>query len=218
MISSSEQTTLRVDVKVTIPELADIGPFWLRGCPAHATFAELYQDCVNHDEVRRSRQALTRVSRHFWYGERFLKRTETLAALNAQAEISLVLRRDLYRVGPKEAVDGQIEYTYVDAEDRIDKVIPRILNKAERSCCFDLCDWRGRRLASGESLAFHSLWPAWEEANWEEAKSFPERAQLRLRPRIGWLAYALLAAGALAGLGLGYWLWVMLAGRAAGAL
>ena len=210
MISSSQQTQ-RMDVKVTILELADIGPFWLRDCPAHATFAELYQDCVNHEDVRRSRQPLTRVSRHFWYGERFLSRTETLAALNAQAEVSLVLRRDLYRVGPKEAVDGQIEYTYVDTEDRIEKVIPRILNKAERSCCFDLCDWRGRRLASGESLAFHSLWPAWEDA-----KSFPERAQLRLRPRIGWLAYVLLAAGALAGLGLGYWLWIVLAGRAAG--
>jgi len=209
MTFGSEQAKRRVDVKVTIPELSDIGPFWLRGCPDHATFSELYQDCVNHDEVRRSRQPLTRVSRHFWYGERFLKRAETLSALSAPAEISLVLRRDLYRVGPKEAVDGQIEYTYVDAEDRIEKVIPRILNKAERSCCFDLCDWRGRRLAAAESLAFHSLWPAWEDV-----KSFPERAQLRLRPRTGWLAYALLAAAALSGLGLGYWLWIVLAGRA----
>ncbi len=213
MISSVGQTKPGMDVKVTIPELADIGPFWLRGCPAHATFAEIYQDCVNHEEVRRSRQPLTRVSRHFWYGERFLKRTETLAVLNAQAEVSLVLRRDLYRVGPKEAVDGQIEYTYVDAEDRIEKVIPRILNKAERSGCFDLCDWRGRRLAAGESLAFHSLWPAWEDA-----KSFPERAQLRLRPRTGWLAYVLLAAAVLSGLGLGYWLWILLAGRTAAVL
>jgi hypothetical protein len=209
MIITSEQTKQGMDVKVTIPELSDIGPFWLRGCPVHATFAELYQDCVNHDEVRRSHQSLTRVSRHFWYGERFLKRTETLAVLNAQAEISLVLRRDLYRVGPKEAVDGQIEYTYMDAEDRIEKVIPRILNKAERSCCFDLCDWRGRRLAADESLAFHSLWPAWEEA-----KNFPERARLRLRPRIGWLAYVLLAAAAIVGLELGYWLWILLAGHA----
>ena len=213
MIFTSEQTKQGVDVKVTIPELSDIGPFWLRGCPAHATFAELYQDCVNHDEVRRSRQSLTRVSRHFWHSERFLKRTETLAVLNSQAEISLVLRRDLYRVGPKEAVDGQIEYTYMDAEDRIEKVIPRILNKAERSCCFDLCDWRGRRLAATESLASYSLWPAWEDA-----KLFPERAQLRLRSRTGWLAYVLLAVAALLGLGLGYWLWILLASRAAGVL
>ncbi|MGI4787510.1 MAG: hypothetical protein ACRYFS_01525 [Janthinobacterium lividum] len=196
----------RIDVKVTIPELTDIGPFWLRDCPNHLTFSELYQDCVNHDEVRRSQQSLARVSRHFWNGERFLKRGETLNALNPQAEISLVLRRDLYRVGPKEAVDGQIEYTYMDAEDRIEKVIPRILNKSERSCCFDLCDWRGRRLTADESLAFHSLWPAWEEA-----KNFPERAYLHLRPRIGWLAYALLVVAALAGLGLGYWLWIVLA-------
>lgn len=213
MIFSSTPSASGVDVKVTILELSDIGPFWLRGCPDHATFSELYQDCVNHDEVRRSRQPLTRVSRHFWSGERLLKRDETLSALKAQGEISLILRRDLYRVGPKEAVDGQIEYTYVDAEDRIEKVIPRILNKAERSCCFDLCDWRGRRLATDQSLIFHSLWPAWEDA-----KAFPERAQLRLRPRTGWLAYALLAAAALAGLGLGYWLWIALAGRAAGAV
>lgn len=198
----------RVDVKVTVLELSDIGPFWLRGCSDVATFAELYQDCVNHDEVRRSRQPLDRVSRHFWTGERFLKRDETLSALNTSIEISLVLRRDLYQIGPKEAVDGQIEYTYVDAEDRIEKVIPRVLNKAERSCCFDLCDSRGKRLAADESLAFYSLWPAWEDA-----KQFPVRAQLRLRPRTGWLAYVLLAAGALAGLGLGYWLWIVLASR-----
>lgn len=195
-------------MKVTILELTDIGPFWLRGCLDHVTFSELYQDCVNHPEVRRSRQTLDRVSRHFWAGERFLKRMETLSALNASAEVSLVLRRDLYQIGPKEAVDGQIEYTYVDAEDRIEKVIPRVLNKAERSCCFDLCDWRGRRLAADESLAFHSLWPAWEDA-----KLFPARAQLRLRPRTGWLAYVLLAAAAAGGFGLGYWLWVVLAGR-----
>ena len=210
MIQGAGQTkqNRRVDVKVTILELTDIGPFWLRGCPDHATFSELYQDCVNHDEVRRSRQKLDRVSRHFWAGERFLKRDETLSVLSASAEISLVLRRDLYRIGPKEAVDGQIEYTYVDAEDRIEKVIPRVLNKAERSRCFDLCDWRGRRLAGGQSLASHSLWPAWEDKG-----QFPERAQLRLRPRTGWLAYALLALAALAGLGLGYWLWIELSGR-----
>ncbi len=153
---------------------------------------------------------MDRVSRHFWAGERFLKRDETLSVLSASAEISLVLRRDLYQIGPKEAVDGQIEFTYVDAEDRIEKVIPRVLNKAERSCCFDLCDWRGRRLAGDQSLAFHALWPAWEDG-----KPLPARAQLRLRPRTGWLAYLLLALAALAGLGLGYWLWIALAVRSA---
>lgn len=194
-------------MKVTILELTDIGPFWLRGCPDHATFSELYQDCVNHDEVRRSRLSLDRVSRHFWAGERFLKRDETLSVLNMSAEVSLVLRRDLYRIGPKEAVHGQTEYTYVDAEDRIEKVVPRVLNKAERSRCFDLCDWRGKRLGGEQSLASYSLWPAWEDGG----KQFPERAQLRLRPRTGWLAYVLLAFALLAGLGLGYWLWVALA-------
>lgn len=109
------------DIILLDQELSDIGPFWLRGYSDHTTFFELYQDCVNHEEVRRSRQSLTRVSRHFWYGDRFLKRAETLSALNAQAEISLVLRRDLYRVGPKEAGNGQLEYTYLDAEDRIEK-------------------------------------------------------------------------------------------------
>lgn len=209
-----------MDVKITIPELTDVSPFWIRGCPLHCTFAELYQDCVNHEDVRRSRQSLERVSRHFWFGEKFLPRDASLAsqfpggADRSQeislSEISLVLRRDLYRVGPPASVAGGIEYTYVDAEDRIDRVVALILNKAERPCCFDLSDWRGRRLAPEKSLASHALWPAWEET-----KAFPERATLRLRPRTGWLAYALLAAALGGGLGLGYWLWSILVSRQA---
>jgi len=204
-----------VDVKVTIPELTDVRPFWLRSCPLHGTFAELYQDCINHDDVRRSRQSLDRISRHFWFGEKFLPRSASLASQltsdgQAYPEISLVLRRDLYRVGPPEAVQGSIEYTYVDAEDRIDRVIALVLSKAERPCCFDLRDWRGRRLAPDKSLASHALWPAWEEA-----KTFPERAILRLRPRTGWLAYVLLAVALLGGVGLGYWLWAFLVSRQA---
>jgi len=206
-----------VDVKVTVPELPDVRPFWLRDCAAHQTFAELYQDCVNHADVRRSQHGLSRISRHFWYGDRLLLRGDSLHSLAAPAaggaaarpELSLALRRDLYRVGPVEALDGHAEYTYVDAEDRILKVIGIILNKAERPGCFDLCDWRGRRLAADKSLASHALWPAWEDA-----EAFPDRARLRLRPRIGWLAYALLALAVLAGLGAGYWLWLTLAGRA----
>ena len=204
-----------VDIKITIPELTDVRPFWIRGCPLHITFAELYQDCINHEEIRRSRQSLDRISRHFWLGDRFLPRSASLASqmaadADAHPEISLVLRRDLYRVGPPEAVNGHIEYTYVDAEDRIDKVVALIVNKAERPSCFDLSDWRGRRLASDKSLAFHELWPAWEDA-----KTFPDRARLRLRPRIGWLAYALLALALLGGLGLGYWLCIVLLNRQA---
>lgn len=204
-----------MDIKITIPELTDIRPFWIRGFPSHSTFAELYQDCINHDDVRRSRQSLDRISRHFWFGDRFLPRGVSLASqfaagADTHPEISLVLRRDLYRVGPPEAVNGHIEYTYVDAEDRIDKVIALILNKAERPCCFDLSDWRGRRLASEKSLAFHEIWPAWEDA-----KTFPDRARLRLRPRAGWLAYALLAAALLGGLGLGYWLGNLILSRQA---
>ncbi len=199
-----------VDVKVTIPELTDTRPFWLRDYPLHATFAELYQDCINHDDVRRSRQALDRISRHFWFGEKFLPRSASLASQltsggQAYPEISLVLRRDLYRVGPPTLVAGNTEFTYADAEDRIDRVVTLVLNKAERPCCFDLCDWRGRRLTSDKSLASHSLWPAWEEA-----KTFPERATLRLRPRTGWLAYVLLAVALGGGLALGYWLWSVL--------
>ena len=204
-----------VDVKVTIPELADIRPFWLRDYPLHATFAELYQDCINHEDVRRSRQSLERISRHFWFGERFLPRSVSLASQltsesQSYGELSLVLRRDLYRVGPPTLVAGNIEYTYADAEDRIDRVVTLVLDKAERPCCFDLCDWRGRRLTPDKSLASHSLWPAWEEA-----KAFPERATLRLRPRTGWLAYVLLAVALLGGTGLGYWLWTVLVSRSA---
>lgn len=202
-----------MDIKITIPELTDLRPFWIRGCPLHITFAELYQDCVNHEEVRRCRQPLERISRHFWFGETFLPRAASLAShlgadADASHEVSLVLRRDLYRIGPPEAVHTNSEYTYVDAEDRIERVIALVLNKAERSCCFDLSDWRGRRLASDKSLAAHALWPAWEEA-----KAFPERATLRLRPRTGWLAYVLLAVALLSGLSMGYWLWIVLGAR-----
>lgn len=208
-----------MDVKITIPELTDVPAFWIRGYPPHGTFAELYQDCVNHEAVRRSRQSLDRVSRHFWFGEKFLPREQSLASqLSADAEraqevtqeISLVLRRDLYRVGPPASLAGNIEYTYVDAEDRIDRVVALILSKTERPCCFNLHDWRGRRLAPEKSLAAHALWPAWEDA-----KNFPERAVLRLRPRTGWLAYFLLAVALGGGLGLGYWLWGVLVSRQA---
>lgn len=203
-----------MDVKITIPELTDVPPFWIRGYPLHGTFAELYQDCVNDETVRRSRQTLDRVSRHFWFGEKFLPRELSLASqfpaeADRSQEISLVLRRDLYRVGPPASVAGNIEYTYVDAEDRIDRVIALILSKAERPGCFDLRDWRGRRLAPEKSLAAHALWPAWEDAK------FPERAVLRLRPRTGWLAYVLLALALGGGLGLGYWLWGILVSRQA---
>lgn len=202
-----------MDIKITIPELTDLRPFWIRGCPLHITFAELYQDCVNHEDVRRSRQSLDRISRHFWFGETFLPRGASLAShlaadADASQEVSLVLRRDLYRIGPSEAVHTSGEYTYVDAEDRIDRVIALVLSKAERSCCFDLSDWRGRRLASDKSLAAHALWPAWEET-----KTFPDRATLRLRPRTGWLAYFLMAIALLSGLGVGYWLWIVLGAR-----
>ncbi len=206
-----------MDFKITIPELTDVRPFWVRDCPAHSTFSELYQDCVNHDDVRRSRQALDRVSRHFWFGEKFLPRSASLASqfpgdtAASSLEVSLVLRRDLYRVGPPEIVAGSIEYTYVDAEDRIDRVVALILNKSDRPCCFDLSDWRGRRLASDKSLASHELWPAWEDAK----TAFPERSILRLRPRTGWLAYVLLGAALLGGGGVGYWLWSLLLSRQA---
>lgn len=205
-----------MDFKITIPELTDIHPFWLRGCPDHATFSELYQDCVNHDDVRRSRQTLERVSRHFWFGEKFLPRAESLVSqfpggTAASQEISLVLRRDLYRVAPPELVAGSIEYTYVDAEDRIDRVVALILNKSDKPCCFDLSDWRGRRLAAEKSLASQELWPAWEDSKTE----FPERAILRLRPRTSWLAYALLGVALLGGVSLGYWLWGLLLSRQA---
>ena len=204
-----------MDVKITIPEMTDVRPFWIRGCPPHCTFADLYQDCVNHDDVRRSRQPLGRISRHFWLGEKFLPRDASLASLfpgeaDASQEVSLVLRRDLYRVGPPASVAGNTEYTYVDAEDRIDRVIALILDKAERPCCFDLSDWRGRRLAPDKSLASHALWPAWEGA-----EAFPERATLRLRPRTGWLAYGLLAVALVGGLGLGYWSCIILVSRQA---
>ena len=196
--------TETVDVKVTIPEMTDVRPFWLRDYPLNGTFAELYQDCINHEDVRRSRQPLARISRHFWFGEKFLPRSASLASQltregQAYGELSLVLRRDLYRVGPPTLVSGNTEFAYADAEDRIDRVVALILDKAEKPCCFDLCDWRGRRLSSDKSLASNSLWPAWEEA-----KDFPERASLRLRARTGWLAYVLLAVALLGGLGAGY--------------
>ena len=200
------------DVKVTVPELPEIGAFWVRDYGTHHTFAELYQECVNHPSVVRSLSSLqpAHASRHFWSGASLMPRAASLHSLAAQVtapaggrpELSLILRRDLYRLGPPQFVAGGIEYTYIDAEDRIDRVIPIILGKDQNPCCFDLCDWRRRRLAPDKTLADFELWPAWEDAG-----EFPDRAGLRLRARTGWLAYTLLAIAAVAGLLLGYTFW-----------
>src|SRR5262245_33359307 len=102
-----------IDVKVSIPELDDIGPFWMN-CPPHRTFAELLQDSVNRDEARRSLKIGTllrgRTSRHFWCGETLMLRSDTLAAGLSKAagkgadangsRPTLVLWPDLYKVGP----------------------------------------------------------------------------------------------------------------------
>lgn len=204
-----------LDVKVRIPELDDVKPFWLRRCAAHHTFSDLYDECVNHSEVLRSRTSLTRVraSRHFWCGERMMLRHEPLsAALDSAggartapagyAEISLVLRPDYYHAAPRQYLQPNVEYTYLDAEVPVGKVIAQLLSREERTCCFDLCTDAGRRLDRTKSLAAQGLSPAW----WDTAGTeFPARARLRLRPRPSWLAVALLVAAVLGGVAIGFY-------------
>jgi len=202
----------KIHIKITIPEMDSIGSFWIRDYPIHRSFAELYQECVNHDTVLAAPHALepVKASRHFWLGERMMRRGDSLQAAVERsaksalgpAELSLVLRRDYYRIGPPNLVSGGIEYTYIDAEDRVDNVLPSILDKDQKICCFDLCDWRRRRLALDKSLADYELWPAWQDSG-----EFPSRAALKLRPQAGGLAYALLAVAALAGSLSGYFVW-----------
>jgi hypothetical protein len=207
-----------IDVKVTVAELPAASAFWMRAYPVHHTFAELYQDCMNYAPMERLRASLqpALASRHFWTGTRFMRRADPLAALLSQAatsadgspELSLVLRRDYYRIGPRPLVSGGAEHVYIDAEDAVENVIETILSQEQKSCCFDLCDWRGHRLSLEKSLADYELWPAWQDS-----EEFPDRADLRLRARTGWVAYALLAAACLAGLSLGYWVWTAITAR-----
>ena len=208
---------LAVDVKISVPELSDISSFWIRSFPTHYTFAELYQECINHPAVLQSGRSLERIraSRHFWHGHRMMLRGEPRdlvadGAEGSSGEISLVLRRDYYQVGPSQYIAGGVEYTYVNSEAAIDEVLAHILNPEEKLCCFDLCDSRGKRLDREQSLANYALWPAWEDAPAEE---FPDHARLLIRPRTSWLPYAILVVGALIGAILGYWLITVLLTR-----
>ena len=212
----SPETLQTVDVKIRVPELPESAPFWIRDYAAHCTFQELREECINHAEVRRFQHQLARVpaSRHFWCGDQMLRDDQPLASIASRLEsiggrpgISLVLRRDYYRIVPSQYVANGLEYRYVNPESPIAQVIPRILNKDERACCFDLCSYRRRRLAQEKSLADYALWPAWEDA---QDEPFPERALLQLRPHISWLPYMLLAGAVLLGGLTGYLLIGML--------
>ena len=197
-----------IDVKVSIPELTDIPSFFLRGYATHHTFEELYQECVNHSSVMRTGKALERVpaSRHFWHGERMMFRNRSLDAVLREgkemgnAEISLVLRRDLYCIGPPVLVSGGAAYVYMDAEAPIEEVIARVLTREERPCCVDLCNHHKHRLERSKSLADYELFPALEGSN----ETFPDRATLFLKPRVSALSYVLLFLSVTLGLLIGY--------------
>lgn len=217
-VDGQQSSTQKIDIKITILEMAALGPFWIRDYPTHRSFAELYQECVNHPAVLASPLPLepVKASRHFWLGDRLMPRGDSLHTVASRpaksagpTELSLFLRRDYYRIGPLNLVAGGIEYTYIDAEDRVDNVLPSILDKDQKTCCFDLCDWRGHRLAPDKSLTDYELWPAWQESG-----DFPSHAALKLRPRAGRLAYLLLGTAALAGFLCGYSVWkIALAGH-----
>ncbi len=199
-----------VDVKISIPEEPRIGSFWIRNHGTHHTFEELYQECVNHPAVVQAGSILANLpaSRHFWCEERMMRRTQPIADALSRAssgatgnpEISLVLRRDWYRIGPAALVQGGIEYTYLNAEAKIDLVIQKIASREERPCCLDMCDNGGRRLQRTRSLADYGLWPAWED----RPDQFPPHANLSLRPRTSWLPRILYVVGAVAGLLIGF--------------
>ena len=195
-----------LDIRVSIPELSDVNSFWLRECPTNRSFGELLQECVNHPDARRSKNALENfpASRHFWFGEQMLLQGQTVAVLAEKvagnAEVSLILRRDYYRIGPPQFVVGEREYVYLDAEAPTEKLVAKILSKEEKPCCFDIADTRKRRLKSDQTLASYELLPAWEDSK----EAFPDRAILRLQPRASWQPAVLLFIAALLGIGLGY--------------
>lgn len=198
-----------LDIKVIVPELEDVEPFWIREFKVHRTFDELLQECVNHEKVRRSRGTLAdKASRHFWAGDQCMLRTASVSKLSARVggatgrgEADLVLRRDLYRIQPSALVVRNEEFNYVNAETPIEQVIGLVLSKQENPICHDLCDSRGKRLARNKSLADYALWPAWEDAPPGE---FPDRARLRLRPRTSWQPTAVLVVTFIIGVALGF--------------
>ena len=195
-----------LDLRISIPELTDVNSFWLRGFPTHLTFEDLLQECVNYPDVRRSPNALEKssASRHFWFNDQMLLREQPVGTLMEKvagnAEISLALRRDYYRIGPPNYVAGGKEYLYLDAEEPVEKLVAQTLAKEERPCCFDISDTRGRRLRPEATLASYELLPAWQDSK----DAFPDRAVLRLRPRASWQPALLLFVAALLGLGIGY--------------
>ncbi len=125
-----------VDIRISIPELPKAGTFWMRNYPTHRNFAELYQDCVNHNEVVRERKTLEKVraSRHFWFNDVMLRRDALLTTLQTQAadlggasqEITLVLRRDYYQVHPANLLKTKSERIYINAEAPVREIIAEI--------------------------------------------------------------------------------------------
>ena len=204
--NSRMEVSSTLDIRISIPELSDVGSFWLRGNPMRRTFEELLQECVNYPDVRRSPNALERVpaSRHFWFGDQMLLQGQTVAVLAEKAagnsEVSLILRRDYYRIVPPQFVAGGSEYVYLDAEAPTEQLVARILSREEKPCCFDLADTRKRRLKPENTLASYELFPAWQDSK----DAFPNRAVLRLQPRASWQPTILLVVAALLGIGIGY--------------
>ncbi|MBC8103160.1 MAG: hypothetical protein H7Z41_11290, partial [Cytophagales bacterium] len=210
-----------LDVAISLPELTDVGTFWLRRQSAQVTFAALYQECLAHPEVLRSRDLSrfhqVRASRHFWCGERMLLRRDLLSSaigsaggsgaspvLNAAGsatEIALILRPDYYQVGPPQFLHPGVEYTYLDAEVPIGEFLPQILGPDESSRCFEIyfgataARAKGQRLDPSRSLAAQGAFPAWQESS----APFPTRARLRVQARRSALIGAFYLLGALAG-------------------
>lgn len=210
---SSQPSRQTIDIRVSIPEATEVGSFWIREYPTHHNFGELYQECVNHAGVLPARKALeqVRASRHFWLGETMLLREQTLATLLQSTvtqgvgnrEISLVLRRDFYRVQPARLLKTGAEGIYINAEAPTKEVVAQILTGEECAACFDLCRAGGRRMAQGQSLADEKLWPAWED---NPCEPFPAHARLLLRPRVSWLPYMLYALALVGGAAVGFYI------------
>ena len=202
-----------IDIRVSIPEVADVGSFWIRGYSTHHTFGELYQECVNHAGALPARKALegVRASRHFWMGDTMLLREQTLVALEAGSaktggvsrEISLVLRRDFYRIQPARLLKTGTDSIYINSEAPAKEIVAQILTSEECADCFHLCSHKGRRVPHGRSLADEKIWPAWEDAPLAE---FPSHARLQLRPRVSWLPYLVYVFALAAGAAVGFYL------------
>ena len=167
---------MKVDIKLSIPDLTVVPPFWMRDCSDTMTFQDLYQHCLNNTNIPQNPNPLVaeKIPRHFWLNRRLFQREETLHALLTDSqqnqaaqgpnpEFSLVLRRDYYGIGPgrfvRESAPEQsrdLVYLYINAEEEVENIIRKVAN-VENICCIELYDHAGRHIPRTSRLISRSI-------------------------------------------------------------